>query len=141
MRVGVLINHGEDVGIKPCFPDGWPRIGTTVYIRQDSLAAEHRDKLDSSVFAGHASLVSFGVVRESDASGEPCIHFQGIWEEGAPLFIRAGRQDAERRVLALVDRYWDLAYQEGKEGRTHDTPEGSAQAVRSELEEAIRFLR
>ena len=33
----------------------------------------------------------------------------------------------------LLDRYWDLAYAEGKEGRNHDTINGDAQEVRTKL--------
>ncbi len=38
----------------------------------------------------------------------------------------------------LLDAYWDAAYQEGKEGRTHDTPDGKAQAIRSAIEAALK---
>jgi hypothetical protein len=36
-------------------------------------------------------------------------------------------------IPALLDRYWDLAYAEGKEGRDHDTPDGAAQETRTKL--------
>lgn len=34
----------------------------------------------------------------------------------------------------LIDAYWDCAYAEGKEGRTHDTPDGKAQAIRNAID-------
>lgn len=40
----------------------------------------------------------------------------------------------------LIDRYWDLAYAEGKEGRTHDTESGDAQRTRHDLDRAIASL-
>ena len=41
-------------------------------------------------------------------------------------------------LLPLIDRYWELAYAEGKEGRDHDTEAGDAQATRQAIEQAIR---
>lgn len=43
-------------------------------------------------------------------------------------------------LLSLIDRYWDLAYTEGKEGRDHDTEEGDAALCRYEIEKRIREL-
>lgn len=43
-------------------------------------------------------------------------------------------------LMALVDRYWELAYAEGKEGRDHDTEAGEAQAVLSEIRSSARAL-
>ena len=43
-------------------------------------------------------------------------------------------------LMALVDRYWELAYAEGKEGRDHDTEAGEAQAVLSEIRASARAL-
>ena len=40
----------------------------------------------------------------------------------------------------LIGAYWDLAYQEGKEGRQHDTPEGSAANCLAEINRAIDAL-
>ena len=40
-------------------------------------------------------------------------------------------------IHELLDAYWDAAYQEGKEGRTHDTPDSKAQAIRSAIEAAL----
>lgn len=34
----------------------------------------------------------------------------------------------------LIDAYWDCAYREGKDGRTHDTPSGDAQRIRSQID-------
>jgi hypothetical protein len=41
---------------------------------------------------------------------------------------------------ALIDRYWELAYAEGKEGRDHDTEAGDAQKVRSRIDAILRPL-
>lgn len=49
----------------------------------------------------------------------------------------------------LLERYWDIAWQEGRENRTHDTPEGDAgetlqrihQALRAYAEEAVKQER
>jgi len=46
--------------------------------------------------------------------------------------------DKVQSIMALVDRYWSLAYDEGKEGRNHDTPDGAAQATLLALKSAIR---
>lgn len=45
---------------------------------------------------------------------------------------------AAQQLLELIDRYWALAYAEGKEGREHDTEDGAAQQTRSEIERIIR---
>lgn len=40
-------------------------------------------------------------------------------------------------LRGLIEQYWDLAYQEGKEGRDHDTPDGKAQKCLSAIERSI----
>jgi hypothetical protein len=40
-------------------------------------------------------------------------------------------------IIGLADKYWALAYAEGKEGRNHDTPDGQGQATLSALRQAI----
>lgn len=42
--------------------------------------------------------------------------------------------DAVREALELIGQYWDLAYAEGKEGRTTDTPNGDAQRTLAAIE-------
>jgi len=42
---------------------------------------------------------------------------------------------------ALIDRYWELAYAEGKEGRDHDTEDGAAQQCRMEIDAGLAELR
>lgn len=44
------------------------------------------------------------------------------------------------RLMELVAQYWDLAYAEGAEGRTHDTEDGAAQRVLSEIRAAVQAL-
>lgn len=44
------------------------------------------------------------------------------------------------RLRELIDRYWSLAYAEGKEGRSHDTEDGAAQQCRGEIEEILRAI-
>lgn len=44
------------------------------------------------------------------------------------------------RLMELVAQYWDLAYAEGAEGRTHDTEDGAAQRVLSEIRAAAQAL-
>lgn len=44
------------------------------------------------------------------------------------------------KISNLLDQYFDLAFEEGREGRFYDTEAGDAQRVRSELEEAIAAL-
>lgn len=41
----------------------------------------------------------------------------------------------------LLDRYWQLAYAEGRENRQHDTENGDAQECRSAIEREIERLR
>ncbi len=43
-------------------------------------------------------------------------------------------------LRGLIDLYWDIAYQEGEEGRTHDTECGKAQRCRSAIELALKRL-
>lgn len=141
IRVGVMKDFGQDMGLRPEFFNGMPAEGVQVFGRARDIEPSRRQWwIGSAGPVREDGLVGFGSVRDSDSYGLT-IHYQGIWEEGAPLFVLIDRAQAERRVLELVDRYWSLAYQEGRDNRTHDTEEGSAQATRSELEEAIRFLR
>ena len=39
-----------------------------------------------------------------------------------------------------LERYWEAAYAEGKEGRTHDTKDGVAQRALSEIRNEVRRL-
>lgn len=48
--------------------------------------------------------------------------------------------DTVQKLMSLVDRYWDLAYAEGAEGRTHDTPAGDAARTRQALEDELTRL-
>jgi hypothetical protein len=41
-------------------------------------------------------------------------------------------------IEGLIDAYWNLAYTEGQQGRTTDTPEGDAQQVRSAITKRLR---
>jgi hypothetical protein len=50
------------------------------------------------------------------------------------------RQQLVDRLNELIDRYWDLAYAEGQEGRTHDTASCDAQRTRDEISRAISNL-
>jgi hypothetical protein len=43
-------------------------------------------------------------------------------------------------ILLLIGEYWDIAYREGRDGRTSDTKEGDAQRVWSELSTLISSL-
>lgn len=43
-------------------------------------------------------------------------------------------------LRGLIDLYWDIAYQEGKEGRTNDTEDGKAQRCRHAIEVALRRI-
>lgn len=52
-----------------------------------------------------------------------------------------GDVEREQTLLVLIDRYWDLAYAEGKEGRNHDTANGDAQECRHRIDMAIAALR
>lgn len=45
-----------------------------------------------------------------------------------------------RTTMELIDVYWDAAFAEGKEGRTHDTKDGTAQKTRAALEQRIKEL-
>lgn len=49
----------------------------------------------------------------------------------------AAPQPAHRPVMDLVDKYWELAYAEGKEGRNHDTKNGDAQLTRHLIQQAL----
>lgn len=45
-----------------------------------------------------------------------------------------------RELHDLIDRYWDLAYIEGKEGRSSDTEDGKAQQLRLKIDMAINAI-
>jgi gamma-glutamyl:cysteine ligase YbdK (ATP-grasp superfamily) len=45
--------------------------------------------------------------------------------------------DPKIKLKAAIEDYWNLAYNEGREGRNHDTPDGDAQRVREEIETLI----
>lgn len=47
---------------------------------------------------------------------------------------------AQERLLAHLDHYWDIAYQEGREGRNHDTEDGIASLIRHSIESEIEYL-
>ena len=49
-------------------------------------------------------------------------------------------QQRTRKLRDLIDKYWCLAYAEGKENRTHDTEEGDAQRVSIAIDKAITAL-
>lgn len=40
-------------------------------------------------------------------------------------------------IATLLDQYWDAAFKEGSEGRVHDTQDGNAQSIRTQLIEAF----
>lgn len=44
-------------------------------------------------------------------------------------------------LMALIDRYWELAYAEGKEGRDHDTVDGAAADCRRAIKQAVLAKR
>jgi hypothetical protein len=45
--------------------------------------------------------------------------------------------DTVTKLMGMVDRYWDLAYAEGAEGRTHDTPTGDAAETRQVIQDEL----
>lgn len=44
------------------------------------------------------------------------------------------------RLRELIAEYWDLAYAEGAESRSHDTPAGDAMRVSAEIDKCIAVL-
>lgn len=44
-------------------------------------------------------------------------------------------------LRGLIDLYWDIAYQEGKEGRTHDTEDAKARRCRHAIEVTLRRIQ
>jgi uncharacterized membrane protein YccC len=44
----------------------------------------------------------------------------------------------DQELTELLGRYWDLAYAEGRDGRTHDTTDGAAQRTLSDLRTLLR---
>lgn len=119
-----------------------PAVGEPIFAPIDCILPEHvmthRDKKQNPDAPPHLQV--FSAVRDADSYGA-CVHYQGVWENGTPLYVRATtKQQQVRGVQELMDKYWELAYQEGKEGRTHDTQACDAQVVRSALEHAIRQM-
>jgi hypothetical protein len=47
----------------------------------------------------------------------------------------------KQQLEELLDSYWDAAYSEGREGRTHDTEDGRAQEIRSKIVELVSSSR
>jgi hypothetical protein len=43
-------------------------------------------------------------------------------------------------LMELIDKYWDLAYTEGREGRMHDTLDEKAGTTRQEIEKELYEL-
>jgi hypothetical protein len=56
----------------------------------------------------------------------------------AAAAVAAERERTVREVMPLIDRYWELAFVEGVEGRTHDTEAGDAGETRFAIERALR---
>lgn len=48
------------------------------------------------------------------------------------------KKSLPKNLLEAINSYWDIAYLEGLEKRTHDTPQGSAQNARNVLENEIK---
>jgi hypothetical protein len=48
---------------------------------------------------------------------------------------------SELNFESLIDAYWCLAYKEGEQGRTHDTKNGDAQRVLSDITSYVGQLR
>lgn len=44
------------------------------------------------------------------------------------------------KIFSLIGEYWDIAYQQGVEGRSHDNEAGDAQRVLSEITHALALL-
>lgn len=44
------------------------------------------------------------------------------------------------KILSMIGQYWDIAYQQGSEGRTTDNEAGDAQRVLSEITAALALL-
>jgi hypothetical protein len=128
--------------LRPHFFNEMPPEGTVILAPVDCIRPEHVEmnihgEQDPSLPQG---IRVFSQVRDADSYGL-CVHFQNVWEEGTPLYVLATtKQKQIRGVQELLDCYWDLAFKEGIERRTHDTPAGDAQAVRSALEHAIRQM-
>jgi hypothetical protein len=50
------------------------------------------------------------------------------------------KQTAKERLLSLIDEYFDIGFDEGVEGRVHDTIDGRAQKTRTEIETIISSI-
>jgi hypothetical protein len=48
--------------------------------------------------------------------------------------------EISKHIGDLIDRYWQLAYAEGRENRQHDTEAGDAQECRRQIDDAIAAL-
>lgn len=57
-----------------------------------------------------------------------------------PAASQVDSKTVTNTLCELIDQYWDIAYAEGQEGRTHDTEAGDAQRVRSGINRAIAAL-
>lgn len=119
-----------------------PAVGTVLFAPTDCILPEHVSSHADATqdWKAPTGLQVFSQVRDADSYG-PSLHYQGVWENGTPLYVLVSTPQQQVRALQeLLDRYWDLAHQEGVEGRTQDTEGGDAQVTRSALEHAIRQL-
>jgi len=119
-----------------------PPEGTLIFAPIEYVLPEHvataKDQVQNP--AAPPGFQVFSAVRNADSYG-PCVHYRDVWENGTPLYtVASTKQEQVRALQELLDRYWDIAYQEGKEQRTQDTEAGDAQAVRGVLEQAFRQL-
>lgn len=60
-------------------------------------------------------------------------------ERGQPLAVPLERPVRPGLADALA-AYWDAAYAEGRDGRTHDTEDGAAQRALNSVHDAVRDL-
>ena len=60
-------------------------------------------------------------------------------EQGQPLAVPLERPVRPDLADALA-AYWDAAYAEGRDGRTHDTEDGAAQRALNSVHDAVRDL-
>ena len=52
--------------------------------------------------------------------------------------MTATQQTPEQRLEELLNQYWECAFAEGRENRTHDTEDGQAQRTLSELRQLFK---
>ncbi len=131
--------HGH---LAPYFDHGLPDEGTVIFAPTAKLmkdkAKQWADRKQNP--EAPAGLQVFSVVRDADSYGL-CVHYQGVWQEGTPLYVV--EMSKAKQVGALferVDLFWDHGFEAGAMGRANDPLAYDPHYIRSSLNHMVASL-